>query len=73
MRQEIVASLEGARVVIADGICELGEYDFERNCWNTVQQQPWPLSREEAARWLDGWNKVDGFEALNLLVRPEPD
>jgi hypothetical protein len=34
MRQEVIASLEGARIVISEGVCELGEYDFERNCWN---------------------------------------
>jgi len=73
MRQEVIASLEGARVVIAEGVCQLDEYDFERNCWNKLQQESWPLSKAQAAQWLHGWNKVDGFKALNLLIRPEPE
>jgi len=73
MRQEIIASLEGARIVISDGTCQLDEYNFEVNCWNLKEQHAWPLSREQATQWLHGWNRVDGFKALNLLVRPEPD
>jgi hypothetical protein len=61
MRQEVIASLEGARIVISDGTCQLDEYNFEVNCWNLKEQFAWPLSREQ------------GFKALNLLVRPEPD
>ncbi len=73
MRQEVIASLEGARIVINDGTCELDEYDFAINCWNLKEQHAWPLSREQATRWLRGWNSADGFKALNLLVCPEPD
>ena len=73
MRQEVVASLEGARIVISEGTCQLDEYDFKANCWEPKQQHPWPLSKELAQRWLNGWNRVDGFKALNLLVRPDPD
>ncbi|HWX55543.1 MAG TPA: hypothetical protein VN176_13210 [Verrucomicrobiae bacterium] len=73
MKHEVIASLEGARIVISDGTCQLDEYDFAVNRWNPKEQQPWPLSKEQATRWLHGWNRVDGFKAFHLLVRPQPD
>ena len=71
--QEVVASLEGARVVISGGICRLDEYDYAANAWNPKESHPWPLPRERATRWLQGWNRVDKFKALNMLVEPQPD
>lgn len=68
MRREVVASLEGARVVVTDNSCELGEYNFSLNCWKTVQKESWPLSREQASRWLQGWNRLDAFKARMLLL-----
>jgi hypothetical protein len=72
MRRKVVASLEDARVVITEDFCQLDEYDFDTNCWNDKERYPWPLSREQAQRWLQGWNSVDSFKARNLLIRSEP-
>lgn len=67
---EIVASLEGARVTMQQGVCCLDEYDFENNRWINKDQQPWPLPENLAREWLHGWNRVDQFEALSLLMCP---
>lgn len=68
VRQEVVASLEGARIVIRDSVCFLDQYHYGANCWKSMEQRPWPLSQSQADRWLEGWNRVDRFEAFNLLV-----
>lgn len=65
---EIVASLEGMRVLIADGHCELHEYDFERNQWREINSHPYPLTREQAEIWLTGWNTADRLSALSRLT-----
>ena len=72
-RQQVEASLEGMRIVIDEGICRLDEYDYHGNFWQPKDVGVWPLSRMQAECWLQGWNRVDGFKALNLLVRPLPD
>lgn len=65
---EIVASLEGMRVLVADGYCELDEYDFEHNEWCGINSHPYPLTRELAEIWLTGWNGVDRLSALARLT-----
>ena len=64
MSIEVVASLEGMRIVVG---CQLDMYDFERNAWTPVTRSRWPLSTQEAEEWLTGWNEVDHFTAINLL------
>ena len=49
MRHEVIASLEGARIVISDGTCQLDDYNFEVNSWNLKEQHTWPLSRTSHA------------------------
>ena len=71
MRHEIVASLEGARVVVTDSICALEEYNFVLNCWKTIRQERWPLSKEQVSQWLHGWNEIDASQARMLLLCPD--
>lgn len=73
MQTEVVASLEGMRVVITSAICELCEYNFAENGWATLEARRWPLQQEIAERWLNGWNAVDRFKALNLLTASVPE
>lgn len=68
---EVVASLEGMKVAITGGHCELYEYNFEDNNWQEVDSKPWPLPPEQAEAWLKGWNSVDRFTALNRLIAAE--
>ena len=67
MSIEVVASLEGMRIVVGGGWCQLDMYDFERNAWTPVTRSRWPLSPQEAEEWLTGWNEVDHVTAINLL------
>jgi hypothetical protein len=67
MSIEVVALLEGMRIVVGGGWCQLDMYDFERNAWTPVTRSRWPLSTQEAEEWLTGWNEVDHFTAINLL------
>lgn len=71
-RIEIVASLEGARVVIEGWRCELDEYDFSGNFWQNLETAELPLSTVDADRWLRGWNPVDRLKARALLIRRPP-
>jgi hypothetical protein len=73
MSRQVVASLEGMRVVVNDGACELHEYNFVTDCWVPKARSQWPMEREEADTWLDGWNAVDRFAAMNQLVAPVAD
>ena len=73
MTKQVVASLEGMRVVVIDGWCELHEYNFVTGCWMPKSRTQWPMEREEANRWLNGWNEVDRFSALNQLVASGAD
>jgi len=65
---EVIASLEGMKVVVRSGRCELHEYNFEVNAWSLVESSSYPLSTADSAKWLKGWNKIDGQEARYLLL-----
>jgi hypothetical protein len=65
---EVVASLEGMKVEIREGICSLSEYDFDQNKWHRIDSAQWPLSRDGAEHWLAGWNRVDRFAAMCSLT-----
>lgn len=54
MRQEVIVSLEGARIVVDEGICQQGEYLFCRDSRNLQKREPWPLS---GSRRTSGWNQ----------------
>ena len=64
--QQVVASLEGMRLIVSDGWCELDEYDFTADFWAAKARSRWPMERTEA----EGWNAVDRFAAMNRLVAP---
>jgi hypothetical protein len=66
----ITASLEGARVLIDKGRCELQEYDFSANRWLPKESAEWPLRRDRADQWLTGWNSVDRLGAMSILTKP---
>ena len=71
--EEVTASLEGARVLVENGVCELEEYDFATNSWILKEQREWPLSGNLAQQWLQGWNAVDRFKAFSMLISNEPE
>jgi len=73
MPGQVIASLEGMLVVVKDGWCELQEYNFTADCWVSKACSQWPMEREEADSWLGGWNAVDRFSAMGLLVAPIAD
>jgi hypothetical protein len=69
--KEIIASMEGMKVVVADR-CELHEYNFDTNKWFQIDSCVRPMKRSQAEEWLTGWNSVDRFAALGALIsRPE--
>ena len=70
MSEQVVASLEGMRVVVNEGWCELHEYDSGSDCWVPKARREWPMARDEAERWVEGWNALDRFTAINRLVAP---
>jgi hypothetical protein len=67
-RTEVVASLEGMKVVVKSENCELHEYNFEENCWNEVDRSARPMRSTQAEMWVEGWNVVDRQAALALLT-----
>lgn len=67
-KKEIVASLEGMKIVALSDCCELHEYNFVENAWRKVANSARPMERETAESWLSGWNAVDRVEALTLLT-----
>ena len=69
---EVTPSLEGQRIRVEAGVCSLVYYDFGDDHWELKESAPWPLGRETAAAWLDGWNRVDRYAAFILLVEPQP-
>ena len=82
MSGQVVASLdwpvvlclfEGMRVVVNDGWCELHEYNFMTERWVPKARREWPMARDEAQRWVEGWNALDRFTAINRLVAPVPE
>lgn len=68
--QQVIASLEGMRILVSDGWCELDEYDFTADLWVLKARSQWPMGRTEAETWLKGWNAVDRLAAMNQLVAP---
>jgi hypothetical protein len=70
---EVIAPLEGMKIMVTSGTCTLHEYDFVANVWGDVDSMPWPLTRTQAEIWLEGWNRVDHFTALNQLIAPLPE
>jgi len=73
MSGQVIASLEGVRVVVREGWFELHEYNFGIDRWVPKARNQWPMEREEADSWLHGWNAVDRFSAMNQLVAPVAD
>jgi len=69
----VTASLEGMKIVVTPNECKLCEYNFEENSWRERETSDWPLSRDHAERWLQGWNRVDHFAAFKCLVSPDPE
>ena len=66
----IIASLEGAQIIVDEKLCQLQEYNFVENHWYFKEECPRPLSRARAERWLYDWNHVDRFAAMTLLTTP---
>ncbi len=64
----VVASLEGARVVVDQKSYALEWYNFENDCWIPREKSEFPLPRETAESWLQGWNALDRLAAVNLLT-----
>ncbi len=70
---EVVASLEGMKIIAKERTCELHLYDFEVNSWQLVEINSRPMPRASAEQWVNGWNRIDRFAALTLLIQPESD
>jgi hypothetical protein len=71
MSEQVVASLEGMRVVVNDGWCELHEYNFVANCWVPKARRQWPMERDEAENgWKDGMPST-GSPRLIALSRQQ--
>ena len=68
-RNEIVASLEGARVFVENGTCFRDHYDFRADRWCTRDVADWPMTRTAAAEWVLGWNDLDTFAAMQILTK----
>jgi hypothetical protein len=64
---EVVASLEGMKIVLKSQRCELHEYNFEENCWHELDRSARPMRASEAEMWVAGWNDLDRQAALRLL------
>ena len=69
-RKIITASLKGMRALADEKRCDLQEYDFVANRWPSKDQSLWPVPRSLADSWLEGWNHVDRFAAVNILTEP---
>ncbi len=67
---EVVASLEGMKIIARADSCELYLYNFAENAWHQIEDSPRPLTAEKAKRWLNGWNRVDFHAAHRCLVEP---
>lgn len=70
---EVIASLESRKIMVTSGTCTLHEYDHVANEWRELDSMSWPLTRTQAENWLEGWNRVDHFSALNNLTAPLPE
>jgi hypothetical protein len=53
MSGQVVASLEGMRVVVDDGWCELQEYNFVMDCWVPEADGRWSAERRTGG-WTGG-------------------
>lgn len=73
IHQEVIASLEGMKVVAAERARELHVYDFEVNSWHLVERESRPMARQDAEQWVNRWNSVDRSAALNLLMQSDSD
>jgi hypothetical protein len=71
--REVLASLEGMKIVALENQCELHEFNFEQNCWQPLETHVRPMPERAAEEWLRGWNHVDRFEALMLLTHAADD
>jgi hypothetical protein len=69
----ITASLEGARILVDENICQLQEYNFAKDHWYLKDEAAWPLARARAEQWLTGWNHMDRFAAMSTLTAPTHD
>ncbi|MFB3779477.1 MAG: hypothetical protein ACE141_17800 [Bryobacteraceae bacterium] len=67
-KNEVIASLEGMKIAVDGNHCSLQEFSFDLNCWRTIETSAHPMSRAHAEEWLEGWNSVDRWTALNLLI-----
>ncbi len=68
IENEVTASLEGMKIIVDREHCALQEFNFDLNCWQTVETSSRPMSQAKAENWLNGWNSVDRWAALNLLI-----
>ena len=68
MLAEVVASLEGMKVLVRRQSCELHEYNFEQNCWHELDRSSHPMRASDAEMWLAGWNDIDRRAASALLT-----
>lgn len=66
--KEVIASLEGMKVVAEGRCCELHEYNFELNSWRLLKAGSRPMAPADAEEWVNGWNNVDRGIALSLLT-----
>ena len=71
IKSEVTASLEGMKIVVDDAQCSLQEFNFDSNCWRIIDTATLPMSRTDVERWLNGWNAVDRWAALRLLIYTE--
>jgi hypothetical protein len=69
-RKTITASLEGARIIVDEKLCQLQEYNFLEKCWSPKDEAMRPLPRARAEQWLSCWNNMDRFAAMSLLTAP---
>ena len=65
-REEVVASLEGMRVVVENKVCVLETYDFVQGRYREIARHGWPVDPASAETWLSGWNAVDRFDARRI-------
>jgi hypothetical protein len=72
-RTEVVASLEGMKVVVKSENCELHEYNFEENSWHEVDRSAHPMGPSQAEIWVHAWNDVDRRAAFTLLTNEVAD
>jgi hypothetical protein len=70
-RKEIIASMEGARIVVENGTARRDEYNFVANQWEPRDSHSWPLPKPLAEVWVYGWNPVDRRDGLAEILDPD--